>query len=73
MKLITNSLMQDAFKAAIKKRADDLETKVINKFKNAIISPTLEEKLISMLDNEDNPEITAVDIYNILYNDYIKE
>jgi hypothetical protein len=25
------------------------------------------------VDNEDNPEITAVDIYNILYNDYIKE
>jgi hypothetical protein len=25
------------------------------------------------VDNEDNAEITAVDIYNILYNDYIKE
>ena len=25
------------------------------------------------VDNEDNPEISAIDIYNILYNDYIKE
>lgn len=58
MKLVTDSLMKAAFQNAIKDRADQLETKVVAKFKNAMINPCVEAKMLAMLEGKANPELT---------------
>jgi hypothetical protein len=62
MKLITDNVMKTAQRLAISSRADDIETKVVGKLKNVIVQPNIEEKLIAMLTDKPNADLSVASI-----------
>lgn len=58
MKLFTNIMMKEAYQNVIKERADQLELKVVNKFKTAMINPSIENKLLALLGDKTDTELT---------------
>lgn len=62
MKLITADVMKEAQKRAISSRADDIQMKVVGKLKNAITQPNIEEKLIALLMDKPNVDLSVTSI-----------
>lgn len=62
MKLITNDVIKQAQIHAIKNRADDIEKRVVKKLQNSLLQPNIEEKLIALLENKPNIELSQSSI-----------
>ncbi len=62
MQLITEEVMKEAQKRAISSRADDIEKKVVKKLHQAMLQPSVEEKLLALLENKSNIELSTASI-----------